>query len=116
MEKVIWYSVQNGGDGSAYPAWMESEKLCELDQRFMSEGWGEPCIGSITIESESEIYFKEEIKTAETVKEELEEELNEDYMIQDKEEGKYPDWFKRLEGHLEAVNELISKKDEGDKQ
>lgn len=110
MEKVIWYSVQNCGDGSAYPIWMESEELCELDQRWAAESWGEPCLGSITIESESEIHFREEIKTAEMVKEELEEELNEDYMIQYKKEDEYPEWFERLEGHLEEVNKLIEEK------
>lgn len=112
MRKVIWYSVQNCGDGSAYPTWMESEELCELDQRFMDEGWGEPCIGSLTIESDSEIHIDEEIKTAEDVKIELEEELNEDYMVQYKEEGEYPEWTKRLEGHLDAVNKLMKEKNE----
>jgi len=110
MEKVIWYSVQNGGDGSAYPVWMESERLCELDQEFMEEGWGEPCIGSITIESDSDIHFKEEIETAEMTKSSLEKELNSNYMQQYRKEGKYPDWFKRLEEHLSAVNKLIEEK------
>ena len=112
MKKVIWYSVQNGGDGSAYPTWMESEILCMLDQEFMDDGWGEPCVGCIAIESESEIHFKEEIETAETVKERLEKELNYDYMQQYKKEGKYPDWFKRLEEHLAAVDKLIKEKAE----
>ena len=58
--KTIWYSVHNGGDGSAYPVLMESEELAELDQRHQDEGWGEPCYGSITLESESEIFVVDE--------------------------------------------------------
>ncbi len=102
MKKVIWYSIQNCGDGSAYPTWMESEMLCMLDQEFMEEGWGEPCVGSITIESESEIYFKEKIETAETVKEELEKEM--------RCFGEEDECHKWLEKHLNAVNELIEEK------
>lgn len=49
----IWYSVNNGGDGSAYPRWFETERLTEMDQELMSEGWGECCNGSIRIEGES---------------------------------------------------------------
>jgi len=53
MKLKIHYSVQSGGDGSAYPEFMESEKLANWDQSHMSEGWGEPCTGSLEIESES---------------------------------------------------------------
>jgi len=35
MKFVIHYSVQNGGDGSAYPQFMESSKLAEWDQNHM---------------------------------------------------------------------------------
>ena len=41
----VWYSVQNGGDGSANTIFMESKELCEWDQDHMDEGWGESCIG-----------------------------------------------------------------------
>ena len=48
MEKIqLWYSVQNGGDGSAYPAWFLTEDDAEIDQAEMYEGWGEPCIGMV---------------------------------------------------------------------
>lgn len=50
---TLWYSVGNGGDGSAYPQWFESERLTEMDQELMSEGWGECCNGSITIEGDN---------------------------------------------------------------
>lgn len=49
----IWYSVQNCGDGSAYPLFMESEAQAELDQEYMDEGWGESCTGFIEVESPS---------------------------------------------------------------
>ncbi len=55
MRQKIFYSVQNGGDGSAYPEFMESMELADFDQEHMSEGWGESCTGSITIESDSPI-------------------------------------------------------------
>ena len=60
---TLYYSIQNGGDGSAYPKFMESEELCNWDQDNM-EGWGEPCLGSITLTSESPITCDEDIMTA----------------------------------------------------
>lgn len=62
----IWYSVRSGGDGSAHICLMESEKLCELDQTHMDEGWGEECIGWITIEHEGPITIKDDIATVES--------------------------------------------------
>src|SRR4051812_36363537 len=64
-ELTLHYSVQNGGDGSAYPKFMSSAKLAEYDQEHMDEGWGESCTGSITLESDSPITVKEEITTPE---------------------------------------------------
>ena len=52
---TLYYSVQNGGDGSAYPVFFESMELAELDQDTMDEGWGESCTGSIVLESDSPI-------------------------------------------------------------
>lgn len=49
MKLTLWYSVQNGGDGSAYPQFMESEELAEWDQDHLDDGWGESCTGSITV-------------------------------------------------------------------
>jgi len=49
QEIEIFYSVGNGGDGSAYPIFLESEELARWDQDHMDEGWGEPCCGSLTI-------------------------------------------------------------------
>lgn len=65
MEKTIYYSVQNGGDGSAYPRFMESKELAEWDQDHMSEGWGESCTGSITLEFDSPIFCKDKVLTKE---------------------------------------------------
>ena len=48
MKKIkIWYSIQNGGDGSAYPHWFLDEEAEDKDQQEMDEGWGELCIGSV---------------------------------------------------------------------
>lgn len=55
----LYYSVQSGGDGSAYPRFSLSEELVEIDQEieseFIREGWGESCTGFIELESESNI-------------------------------------------------------------
>jgi len=59
MHKLtLYYSVNNGGDGSAYPSFCESEKIAEIHQEIQNEfgeGWGEFCTGEITLESESPI-------------------------------------------------------------
>ena len=44
---TLWYSVQNGGDGSAYPQFFLSNEEAELDQETEREGWGECCTGTI---------------------------------------------------------------------
>lgn len=48
----IYYSVQNGGDGSAYPKFFENELISEMDQSFEEE-WGEPCTGFIEVEGDN---------------------------------------------------------------
>lgn len=63
---TLYYSVRNGGDGSAYPKFMESEQLCRWDQDHMSEGWGESCDGSFTLESESDIFPVSKVATKES--------------------------------------------------
>ena len=45
----IYYSVQNGGDGSAYPMFLTTSKLADWDQEHMDEGWGEPCTGKLSV-------------------------------------------------------------------
>jgi len=63
---TLYYSVQNGGDGSAYPRFMSSQELADFDQENMDEGWGESCTGSIDFESDSPIIVKENIETPES--------------------------------------------------
>jgi hypothetical protein len=70
-KKVIYYSIRNGGDGSAYPYFYESEELAEWDQEHLMEGWGESCTGSVTIESDSDLILVREVIT---IKEYFEEE------------------------------------------
>ncbi len=48
-----YYSVTNGGDGSAYPHWYESQELADWDNDHQSEGWGETCTGSIEFTGEA---------------------------------------------------------------
>jgi len=75
----IYYSVQNHGDGSAYPHWFESKELCEIDQDYLDEGWGESCTGSITIEHEGPIKIVDHITTVDEVIAEVEEELTQSW-------------------------------------
>lgn len=67
----LFYSVQNGGDGSAYPHLFESLELADWDQEHMYEGWGENCSGFFELESESPITLLDRIKTKEEVLAEL---------------------------------------------
>jgi hypothetical protein len=53
---VVWYSVQNGGDGSAYPGWFLTEEDAQYDQDNMCEGWGESCLGSIETFEGSDVH------------------------------------------------------------
>lgn len=52
----IWYSIQNGGDGSAYPDWFLTEAEAQADQDEMDEGWGEDCMGSVETFEDSDIH------------------------------------------------------------
>lgn len=53
---TIWYSVANGGDGSAYPRWFLTEKAAEDDQTSAYEGWGSLCTGSIKTFKGSDVH------------------------------------------------------------
>ena len=52
---TLWYSVGNGGDGSSYPQFFENERLTEMDQELVPEGWSECCNGSIVIEGSDDM-------------------------------------------------------------
>lgn len=96
QEKVIWYSIGNGGDGSAYPSYFESEKLAELDQDFMYEGWGEPCIGSIRVVGTGEFDFDEYVSTVHSL-----------IISMENKKEKYPTLFSKLDQQkLDALYEL----------
>lgn len=55
----IYYSIQNGGDGSAYPLFLSTSKLARWDQDHMDEGWGESCDGSLTILTKNDVVVAE---------------------------------------------------------
>jgi len=61
---TLHYSINNCGDGSASLTFLESEALAEFDQSD-DNGWGEPCLGTIDLESDSPIKVTEEIETKE---------------------------------------------------
>lgn len=91
---TLYYSVSNGGDGSAYSKFSLSKELADIHQDMQSEivgeGWGEPCVGQITLESESPITVREDnfkwFITKESLLEDLEDYLDEedDYLYDPK--------------------------------
>lgn len=54
----LYYSVQNGGDGSACPIFFLSKESADKHQEMMSEGWGEPCTGEIDSYEGSTTYME----------------------------------------------------------
>lgn len=50
---TIYYSVENCGDGSAYPVFFDTKKLAEWHQTHLREGWGECCTGEIVVEGDN---------------------------------------------------------------
>ncbi len=63
IKVVVWYSIENGGDGSAYPIQFLTEEEADSHQENMYEGWGEPCIGSVETFEGSDIH-KEAVNNA----------------------------------------------------
>ena len=108
MEKLIlWYSVHNGGDGSAYPVFMETEAQVKLDQQEQDEGWGEPCYGNVVIEYSGEVNVLSHVLTMVDQLKEMEDEYNADYLQEYKKEGRYKGWWMRLERHIAKLKEII---------
>ncbi len=66
MKKItVWYSITNGGDGSAFPTWFLTEQEVEYDQDNMDEGWGEPCYGEVETFEGSNIHEAAKINSKE---------------------------------------------------
>ena len=81
----------NCGDGSAYPVFFTTKELAEIHQEYLYEGWGEPCVGSISIQHEGKIH----IYDAQTA---------EDYLDGLISEG---EWANKKE--LKAVKEIVER-------
>lgn len=64
LEKIeVWYSIHNGGDGSASPQWFLKEAEAEKDQEEHNEdgeGWAEDCTGMVETFVGSNVYQKAE--------------------------------------------------------
>lgn len=65
MKYTIYYSVENCGDGSAYPRFFINERCAEIHQDLLqySEGWGEDCTGELSFETEGPVIFDKEVMT-----------------------------------------------------
>lgn len=55
---VVYYSIENGGDGSAYLDWYETQEDAEFAQEYQYEGWAEDCSGSVETFEGSDIHRK----------------------------------------------------------
>jgi hypothetical protein len=100
MKTKIWYSIQNGGDGSAFPEFFESEELCKIDQEYMDEGWGDPCLGCLTIEHNGPInIIDEKIYNVDEIIEDTKDMLT----------WAHSSSIRRLTEKLEALNKLKEK-------
>jgi len=71
----LFYSISNGGDGSAYPRFSLIQELADIHQEIHNElrgeGWGEPCTGCITLQSESPITISDQDQSNLITKESL---------------------------------------------
>lgn len=61
----VYYSIRNGGDGSAYPSWFLTSEEAEFDQENMDEGWGEDCSGSVETFEGSDIHEEAKLNSLE---------------------------------------------------
>jgi len=81
MKFEFWYSVINGGDGSAYPKFFTSEMAAKIHQDVLVngyEGWGEQCVGALRVKSDSPV-FPEGISTTQDLIDELQENLDDNW-------------------------------------
>ena len=73
MKYTIYYSVNNGGDGSAYPVFFLNQRCADIHQDLLNEfcdGWGEDCTGEISFDTEGPVIFdKHVMTTADYIKE-----------------------------------------------
>lgn len=102
---TLYYSVSDGGDGSAYPKFSLSKELVDIHQdmegELIGQGWGEPCVGEITLKSESPIFVEENQLKYFITKESLLETL-EDYLDED---GEYDNY--KAEQFANIINQLV---------
>jgi len=58
VKVVVWYSIEGGGDGSAYNNWFLTQNEASQNQEDQEEGWGEECIGSVETYEGSDVFLK----------------------------------------------------------
>ena len=59
MSKIkLWYSVANGGDGSAHPVFFSTEDQAKAHQEDVNsnEGWAEDCYGLIEVDNTDGVF------------------------------------------------------------
>lgn len=103
---TFYYSIRNGGDGSASIEWVESAELGSWLQDHMDEDWGEDCSGEINLSSESPITFNGSITTKEETLVSLL--LNEAKDVDDFIDQFFPNGLPTF--RVEKLDEIIKKK------
>ena len=97
----IYYSVSNGGDGSAYPHFFESELLANIHQDSLSEGWGESCTGDLEI-PECDVSLLPDVNTKESCLFEMMENLEDESLSED-----YRDEFIALFPEVPLITNIV---------
>ena len=76
MKRIIYYSIQDGGDGSAYPILLDTKELAQWDQDQMTEAWAEDCWGEFVLRSDRTITCEESLSVNAYYVEHLEEDFD----------------------------------------
>ena len=99
MIKKIFLSMKNCGDGSVYAVFFEDEDCAFMLQRLQEEGWGEDCVQTLTINSDSEIKVDNILSRQEYI-ENLQDEIEWSW-TSEKRKNKLENAIKLLQGTME---------------
>ena len=102
MKSTVYYSVDNCGDGSAYPRFFEDEDCAAVHQNLLNEGgegWGEDCTGSLDVETDGPVKFLDAMTREEYIKN-----LQEIVDTNDEDDSYYD-----IPAHREAIKKLKKK-------
>ena len=113
------YSVNDGGDGSAYPKLYDSIELADWDQdrqhKEFESGFAECCTGSFTVESESPIKILDNVNTVESELEEIQRRISECDHYKDKDSYYKENYNRLMEMYFNFIKDLVEIRDKNQK-